>query len=294
MAEDSMNEPGKPRLVPARPPALEHAGYLPRMPWRYLGAAALVLGLVLAFYGYRQNQKAAELRVSILQKYEGELAAPRARMSATRDKLNQLISGAAAHSGTDSIIAPNFKLSDLRAGSGLYLRIPLESAHDKQHIIDAAKLMEPDWIPSCLRLSPTTAREIYEVGEFLMPEFVANLANESVIKLRVRQDTMERRAQSDMDKLLTAAQSHWFMLVLQEGESRHDQPVRVFIWDLATQAPLLFARVQSQGIVLTSHILSQGVDPKSQPALGDRSRAAANDCSIAGSLKKLATSQAAR
>jgi hypothetical protein len=293
MAENSMNEPGKPRLVPARPPALEDAGYLPRLPWRYIGLTALVLGLVLASYGYRQNQKAAELRVSILQKYEGELAAPRATMSGTRDKLNLLISDAAAHSGTDSIVAPNFKLSDLRAGNGLYMRISLQNAHDKQHIIEAAKLMEPDWIPSCLGLSPTTAREIYEVGEFLMPEFVANLENENVMKLRVRQDTMERRAQSDMQKLLAAAQSHWFMLVLQEGESRHDQPVRVFIWDLATQAPLLFARVQSHGILLTSHILSQGVDAKAQPALGDRSRAAANDCSLAGSLKKIAASSTA-
>jgi hypothetical protein len=290
MADNTSNEPGKPRLVPARPPALEgDAGYSRRLPWRYISLGAALLLLLYLGYDYKQQRKAAEIRASILRTYQGELAAPRATVSATRAKLEQLILSAAAHSGTDSVVAPNFKLTDLRAGSGLYLRMALASATDSEHIAAAAKVMEPDWIPSCLGLDPTTAREIYEVGEFLAPEFLANLERESVIKLRVRQDTIARRTHSDLEQLLAAARSHWFMLVLQEGESRHDQPVRVFIWDLATQSPLLVARVQTQGILLTSHILSQGVDPKAQPALGERSRAAANDCSIAGGLKKLSS-----
>lgn len=286
------NQPVKPRLIPARPPALEaEAGYLPRLPWRYVGLGAALLLLIWAGFGYRQKQKASELRASIARMYESQLAEPRATMSAVRKKLEVLVGSAAAHSGTDSYLAPNFKLSDLRAGAGLYLRIPQASAHNAKQIAAAARTMEPDWIPSCLGLSPTTVREIYDVGEFLSPDFVANLQSENVMKLRVRMDTLTRRTQSDLERLLEAARASWFMLVLQEGPSRHDQPVRVFIWDLATQAPLLIARVQSQGILLTSHILSQGVDPKASPALGDRSRAAANDCSIAGGLKKLSTPQ---
>jgi hypothetical protein len=294
MADNAMNEPGKPRLVPARPPALEGDGYLPRLPWRLLGLGGAVIGLVLLGYGYRQNQKARELRASILRTYEGELAAPRATMTAARQKLERLVVASAAKRGNDPYVAAGFDFAQLREGSGLYLRIAQQSAGDPSQLRAAARQMEPDWIPSCLGLDPQSAREIYEIGEFLTPEFVAHLEDEGVMKLRVREDTVARRSASDLQKLLAAAGSRWFMLVLQEGPSRHDQPVRAFVWDLPSEKLLLAARVQSQGILLTSHILSQGVDPKSQPKLGDQSRAAANDCSIAAGVKRLGQTHSAR
>lgn len=293
MADNAMNERGKPRLVPARPPVLEGDGYLPRLPWRLIGIGGAVLGLVLLGYGYRQNQKARELRASILRTYQGELAAPRATMSAARQKLERLVASAAQR-GNDPYVAAGFDFPQLREGSGLYLRIPLQSARDPAQLRAAAREMEPDWIPSCLGLSPVSAREIYEIGEFLTPEFVAHLDAEGVMKLRVREDTLARRSASDLQKLLAAAASRWFVLVLQEGASRHEQPVRVFVWDLPSEKLLLAARVQSQGILLTSHILSQGVDPRGQPKLGDQSRAAANDCSIAAGARRLGQTQAMR
>jgi len=290
MSENETNQPVKPRLVPARPPNLEaEGGYLPRLPWRYLGIAALVLGLVLLGNGYRQEQRAEELRASILQRYDA-LAPQRATMTAAREKLERLIVSA-ANSGNETVTAPDFRFADLRNGRSLYLRIPQASAGAAKQIVAATKEMEPDWIPSCLGLNPSTAREIYEIGEFLTPGFVANLRDEGVMKLRVREDTLVRRGKSDLQNLLDAASSRWFMLVLQEGPSRHDDPVRVFIWDLQTEKLLLATRVQSQGILLTSHILSQGVDPKTQPKLGDRTRATANDCSIAAGIRKLSAAR---
>ena len=81
------------------------------------------------------------------------------------------------------------------------------------------------------------------------------------------------------------------MLVLQEGENRRDAPVRVFLWDLAHEDLLLRARVQSQGILVSTHILSHGTTRAPHRSSQRRDTGAANDCSIAAALKRLTTNK---
>jgi hypothetical protein len=147
--------------------------------------------------------------------------------------------------------------------------------------------MEPDWIPSCLGWNPLTARELYEIGAFMEPEFIARVDEENLMKLRVREETLIQRMTKDRPGLEAAMRAPWFMLVLQEGKSRSEDPVRVFLWNLRENKLVLRARVRAQGILLTSRILSQGVttDRAGKPEGG---AAGANDCSIAAALKKLA------
>jgi len=276
------------RLVPARPPGEEDAHrYRPRVPWRYVGAAVGVLLLVVLGYVWKEQLKAAELRERILRVHGG-LAEPRTSYMAFRHELERLTSAAAA-GPTDTLVAPDFQLADLQSGRGTYLRIPLAAADKPEHIAQAAKQMLPDWIPSCLGLKPTTTRELYEIGEFLLPSFVTNLKQKNVLQLRVTDDTLNRRIKTDLPNLLATTRSDWFMLVLQEGDNRRDQPVRAFIWDLKRDALLLRARVQSQGVVLSARILSQGVTPTGSAENPENSAEAVNDCSIASALKKLAT-----
>jgi hypothetical protein len=80
----------------------------------------------------------------------------------------------------------------------------------------------------------------------------------------------------------------WFMLVLQEGKSRSEQPVRVFLWNMREDKLVLSARVRAQGILLTSKILSEGTPGERAAGKSSEGGAAqANDCSIASALRRL-------
>jgi hypothetical protein len=287
------NEPSNvTRLKPARPhaPDAKTAGYLPRIPWRYVLLGMLSLATVIGGYLFKEQRKAVELRASILRVHETELAPAREAYIAAREKLERLVQSA-AEAPTENVIDKRLHLPGLRSGTGLYLRLPLSAASDKADLAAHARAMEPDMIPNCLGLAPGSARGLYEKGEFLLPEFVAGLKEQdSVMHLRVRDDTLLRHIRSDLPSVLGSLRADWFLLVLQEGENRRDAPVRVFLWNLAHEELLLRARVQSQGILLTSHILSTGTNPSTAPEIKQRDTGAANDCSIAAELKRLTKS----
>jgi hypothetical protein len=286
----AIEEPNRPptRLVPARPDLadIQRSGFLPRLPWRYVVGLLLLVAAIVSGYSWRQEQRAAALRVQIRKVHETDLQALRAEYNAALDKLQGLITQAASMPLDEASFDPSLRFEDLRDKHGLYLRLPLDHAGNAQQITEAARQMEPDWIPGCLGLRPTTARELYEIGAFLNPDFIAQLDEENVMKLRVREETLNLRMTQDLPGLRAAMHAPYFALVLQEGESRSEQPVRVFVWDMQQGKLLARARVRAQGILLTGRIFSQGASTER----GDEATSAvqANDCSIAGALKRLA------
>jgi hypothetical protein len=279
------------RLIPARPHShSDSAGYLPKIPWRYTLLGALALSVVIGGYTWKEQRKAVRLRASILRVHQTELAPARATYLAARAKLERMIVSA-ANAPPENFVDPRLDLPALRSGSGLYMRIPLAQAKSPPNIVAATKAMQPDTIPSCLGLSPVSARGLYETGAFLLPEFIADLQQQNVMHLRVRDDTLSRHIQADLPSITDMIHSQWFMLVMEEGQNRRDEPVRAFIWDLAHVTLLLRARVRSQGILITSHILSKGVEPERAPAPNEHDAVAANDCSIAGAIRRLTVRQ---
>ena len=287
MTSDDPNRPPR-TLTPARPDLGEagRSGFLPRLPWRYIaGLSVLVLAIVVGF-NWRQEQRAAALRVELRRVHDHDLEALRKEYRATLGKLHGLIIEAAS-TQTFGYVDPTLSFQRLHEQPGLYLRVPLDQAGTAQQITGAGLRMEPDWIPSCLGWNPLTARELYEIGAFMEPEFIAHLDDENLMKLRVREETLNQRMTKDRPGLEAAMRAPWFMLVLQEGESRSEQPVRVFLWNLRDNKLLLRARVRAQGILLTSRITSQGVTTERSGSAAEGGAAAANDCSIAAALKKL-------
>lgn len=273
----------------------KRSGFLPRVPWLYVGGVGLLLGLVVFGFNWRQQQRAAALREEIRRVHTHELRGMREEYSAALGRLHGLIVEAArvpvtpggeSGSGTFEFVASGWSFQGLHEQPGLYLRVPIEAAASAAQIAAAALQMEPDWIPSCLGWNPTTARELYEIGAFLQPEFIAHLDDENLLKLRVREETLNQRMTKDRAGLEAAMRAPWFMLVLQEGNSRSDDLVRVFLWNLREDKLVLRARARAQGILLTSRILSQGVETeRGKPAEGGAAQA--NDCSIASALKRL-------
>jgi hypothetical protein len=275
------------RLVPARPHAADDArAYMPRIPWHFVALGTLTLLVVMGGYYFKQRQKAEQLRDQMIQVYEVELSEAREAYTKLRDKLDGLIVSAAATDPKNFGDAP-LKLASLRNGNGLYLRLPLSAAKTRDGIATAAKLAEPDHIASCLGLSPASARGVYEKGEFLTAAYLKKLKEQTdVLHLRVEDEMLSRKIRADLPSVLGLGRSDWFMLVLEEGEDRTDAPVRVFVWGLQHGELLFRARVQAEGMLLTTRILSKGTE-NAPPIEGSKVRRGANDCSIAGKLKAL-------
>ena len=281
------------RLAPARPDTRdEAAAYLPKIPWRFVLLGALSVATVMGGYYWKEQRKAGELRAAIIRVHESELGQARQAYVALRDKLEGLILST-SNAPAESLVDRRLNIPGLRSGSGLYLRLPLALAATKPGITQGAKAMDADLIATCLGLAPTSVRGLYEKGEFLLPAFLDNVKNESsVMRLRVQDEMLSRRIRADLPSVLGLMRSDWFLLVLQEGDNRRDAPVRVFLWDLAHGELLLRARVKSEGVLLTGHILSKGMDPRLAPPAGERTSGAANDCSIASQLKQLSAAPA--
>jgi hypothetical protein len=279
----------RPRLVPARPNVPgESAGYMPRIPWHWIALGAFSLVVIAGGYYLKQRHKAAQLRDQMVRVHEVELAEAREVYAKFRDKIEGLVLGA-ADASTETLVDPRLHLPGLRSGNGIYLRLPLAAAKSREKIAEEAEFTEPDNIAKCLGLAPASARGLYEKGQFLTNAHLNELKKQDdVLHLRVQDEMLSRRIRADLPSVLGLARSDWFMLVLQEGENRRDAPVRVFLWGLAQGELLLRTRVQSEGVLLTTRILSQ-TTANAPPVDPDRARAgAANDCSIAGKIKALA------
>ncbi len=278
-----------PRLIPARPAAdQEAAGYMPRIPWRLLLLGTLSVGTVATGYWVSQRHKAEALRSQIIQVHEQELAEPARRYLELRGKLEGMILEAASRA-PDDFADRRLRLSGLRAGKGLYLRLTAKDAASRQGIEKGADAMEGDAIPSCLGLAPASARGLWEKGAFLAPDFVKRVRKSSgVMPLRVLDTMLANHIRTDLPVVLNLMRSDWFLLVIQQGESRREQPVDVFLWDLRSKQQLLRGRVQAAGVLLSVRVKSKDAPPGPRRAPDQLEAATANDCSIAAKIKALA------
>jgi hypothetical protein len=277
------------RLVPARPAAAEDAsGYMPRIPWRYVLLGLLSVATVTGGFMLKEKRKADAWRAQIIQVHEKELAEPARRYIEFRDKLESLIVEA-SRKAPDSFADKRLRLSGLRAGKGLYLRLSAKDAGSAERIERGALAMEGDAIASCLGLAPASARGLWEKGSFLMPEWLEDVRkDDSPARLRVTDTVLARHIKTDLPAVLSMLHADWFLLVLQQGANRRQEPVDAFLWDLRSGQQLLRGRVQAIGVLLPVRVQSKDA-PYSPKLAGDQLEpATAADCSIAGQIKQIA------
>jgi hypothetical protein len=275
------------RLTPARPAEQDgSAAYMPRPPWQWIVLGVLSVTTVVTGYVISQQRKADALRAQIVQAHE-RLAEPARRYFEVRTRLEDWIL-AAASKAPDSYADKRLRIPGLRSGRGLYLRLRAKDAETKEGIEKGALAMDADFIPSCLGLAPESARGLWEKGAFLKPEWIDQVRKDgSVMKLRVSDTVLERHMNGDLPAVLNMLRSDWFLLVLQPAETRHEQPVDVFLWDMRSGDQLLRGRVRSSGVLLGARIRTKDA-PVPTVAAGQREGAVADDCAIAGQIKQLA------
>lgn len=260
---------------------------MPRVPWALILLGVLGIGTLVGGYWFKQRQRAQQLRAQILRVHEYELEEPIRRYQGFRDKLEHWIQRA-AWSAPREHVDPRLRIAGLRAGSGLYLRLYARDAKTKRGIEEGARAMDADAIASCLGLAPASARGLWEKGAFLMPAWAKQVRKEgSVMRLRVIDEMLARNIRSDLPSVLALTRSQWFMLVLQQGDTRRDDPVDVFLWDVKRDELLLRARIQARGLLVPMRIAAPGAPPGPRAPV-ELSSGAATDCSIASRLKALA------
>lgn len=287
-ASSPADKPPKPRLAPARPTAADEGeGYLPRIPWRFVIVGVVSVATVAAGYTLSERKKADALRSQIVQVHEQQLAEPGRRYRAFRDKLERWIAASASRA-PDSYADKRLRMTGLRSGKGLYLRIPAKYAGSAKAIASAAKVMEGDLVASCLGLVPASARGLWEKGEFLTPQWLANARKDTgVMQLRVTDEVLARHIRADLPAVLNMLRSDWFLLALEQGPNRREGKVDVFLWDLRSGDQLLRGRVQPSGVLLSARIASAGATAR-QALPSDPRGAAADDCALAAQIKQLA------
>lgn len=269
-------------------PEEREGDYKERGLWKWLvGIAVVVLGVILlqrSLSSTRMGEIAADIDVQL-----EELEPARERIDGFRLRLEELIVNVGADE-PETYVKPGFELSSLHGQSGLYLRIhgdsiPAEGAERDLEIRDSALTMEPDAIGSCLGINPLSMRSVYERIEFLQPIWREHaMGSETVLELEVFADELQRRTDRDLPILEEVIESDYFMLTIQRGESRHDAPVDVYLWDLRDSSLLLSSRVQSRGTFIRARS-GYSQNGRSQPL---ERRAGVADCSIAASLRQVA------
>ena len=287
-ATSPAGKPDKPRLAAARPAAAQESeAYLPRIPWRFVILGAISLVTVITGYTLSERKKADTLRSQIVLVHQEQLAEPKRRYLAFRAKLESWITTAASRA-PDSYADKRLRITGLRSGKGLYLRLSAKQASSATSIAKAANAMDGDLVASCLGLAPASARGLWEKGEFLTPEWLAEARkDEGVMKLRVTDEMLARHIRADLPAVLNMLRSDWFLLAIEQGPSRRQGAVDVFLWDLRSGDQLLRGRVHPSGVLLSARIASAGATER-QALPNDPRGAAADDCSLAAQIKQLA------
>lgn len=277
-------------LEPARPDTGDDLkSFRPRMPWKWI---APFVAIVLTIFGYeywKDVREMARMRGKIVATHERGLAPVRTRIDALRTKIEDLALAELARE-PERLVDERLNVDALHRGHGLYLRVNAAQVRDRQTLSNAAKTLVPDVIGDCLGISPASARGFYEYGEFLSDGWRSEVdAADSVLRLRVLEDELNRRIDRDLPALTTLLESEWFMLAVERGASRADGPVDVYLWDLRTNTKLLALRTRAEGSLIMAQ--AQFGDAPSGPraaAPGPTAATSANDCSIASQVRAAA------
>jgi len=282
------------RLIPAQPQAEDDdRAYMRRIRWRWIIFGAIALVAVITVHRVREKQKADALRSQIVRVHETELKELSGRYQALRGKIEKWIIQASGKIA-DNFIDPRLNIDGLRKGKGLYLRLRFAYAVSKEKIAAYAVRERPDAIAQCLGLEPAWARELYEKGRFLMPKWLDEVRRSTdVMRLRVIDDELALRIRRDLPKVADLLKSDWFLLVLQHGETRHDEPVDVFLWDIKRGESLLRARIKAKGMLVPIRFDAKDAPAPSTPPSSESLGAAADDCSIAAKIKAMAGAEIA-
>lgn len=285
VSDDDGGRSSGPRLKPAIPDVDGKQPYMPRVPWKWIGLGAVAFGLLASLLFYLGRRSDLEIRTQIVSTLDGPLAEPSQAYRAFRTKLEQWTIQAAKAGEPPTHVDPRLRFSELHKGKGLYLRLREDDAKSAEQIAKAIETFQIDAIPRCLGVAPTSLRTFYQQGTFLLPKWQESAKTETESsQLEVIKMELELRAERDLPNLLEMTKFDYFLLVIQRGETRKNEPVDVYLWNLRSNKLLLSMRTIANGRLVPVRL--PGVEAPKKAVVLDSP--AAHDCSIAAALKEAA------
>lgn len=269
-------------LTPAEFEGAPANRYRPRLPWRRIGFVVLVAALIVGAYFWRQKVRADALRERIYALHAEQVAPVLTELETTsadlRGKALSAKMGAA-----NRLVETEVPLSALHDDNVVYLKIRAPQLRDEESLSAAIASEEEDAIGACLGLELTHISELSDVPEVLTTKWLARSDDTNDMqRLSVREEQLARAIDRELPSLKARVPADYFLLVVIQGQSRLNDPVDVFLWDLREDALVLRSRTENRGRLIT--VRSQ-IGPKSDAANAPDDPIAVADCSIAAHIK---------
>jgi hypothetical protein len=240
--------------------------------------AALAVGA----YFWRQKVRADALRERIYALHAAQVEPVLSVLEATsadlRAKTLSAKTGAA-----ERLIEAEVPLSALHDEEVVYLRVRAPELRDAETLGAVIDADEEDAIGACLGLELTPLSAFSDIPEVLTEKWLARSDDTNDMqRLSVREEQLNRAIDRELPALKERLPADYFLLLLVQGQSRLEDPVDVFLWDLGEDRLVLRSRTENRGRLIT--VRSQ-IGPKSDGAKAEGDPIAVADCSIAAHIK---------
>jgi hypothetical protein len=269
-------------LTPAEFDGVRKNRYRPRIPWARIGFVVLILVLISGAYFWRQKVRADALRERIEALHAERVAPILTQLEATRVDLEGKALGAKS-GAANRLVEAEVPLSALHDKKVVYLKLRAPELASEQTLRAAIESEEADAIGACLGLELTPLLALSDVPEVLTVKWLRRVDDTNDMqRLSVREEQLRRAIERELPALEQRVPADYFLLLLVQGRSRLQDPVDVFLWDLAQDKLVLRSRTENRGRLIT--VRSQiGPNADSAKAKGDPIVVA--DCSIAAHIK---------
>ncbi len=269
-------------LTPAEFEGTPKNRYRPGLPWRRIGFVVLLGALLVGAYFWRQKVRADALRERLYALHAAEVAPVLDALEATwADLLDKSLS--AKTGAATRLVAAEVPLSALHDDEVVYLRARASELRDEESLLAAIHDEDEDAVGACLGLELTPFRALSDVPEVLTTKWLARAEETNDMRrLSVREEQLVRAIERELPALKRRVPADYFLLLVVQGQSRLEDPVDVFFWDLAADELALRSRTENHGRLIT--VRSQ-IGPKSGGTDAEGDPIAAADCSIAAHIK---------
>lgn len=273
---------GPSELTPAEFEGAPKNRYRPGLPWRRIGFVLLAAIVLVGAYFWRQKVRADALRARIGALHAAEVEPTlRALENTVRDLREKAMS---AKSGAASrLVDAEIPLSALHDDEVVYLRVRASELRDEASLSASIATSADDAIGPCLGLELTPLSALSDVPEVLTAQWLARSEETNDMRrLSVREEQLRRAIERELPLLRTRVPADYFLLLVVQGQSRLEDPVDVFLWNLVDDELVLRSRTENHGRLIT--VRSQ-IGPKSESSAPEGDPIAIADCSIAAHVK---------
>ena len=282
--QDSNITPAKYEEGGARP-------FAQSLPWKGIVVAILFIGLFVGGYLYYQEKRTNALRDQVAQNFASSVRPAIPKIKAFESKINTWVMRASKNPNPKTWADPKLNINGLHGAQGVYLRILEANTTDTDKIAVATQLADEDAITNCLGFAPLTLKSLYAVADLTGDSWLNELSNtHDYMRLSVMQEQLANRTSRDLPVLLNVVQSDYLLLAIVRGESRFEDPVDVYMWDIKRNKPLLRTRTKAKGMLVSVKIALDGTPRGAAKPLPKKSGAA--DCSIASQIREAAGREA--